>query len=445
MTLLYLCIFLAVIVHAFATRTDLFSPAKIFVLAYSSNLAVVSLQLSRYQGPWSSTTHMLFWGSAAMYIAGCMIARQMRSIFLPGLSGDPSHLRAALAEDAKSVNWSRFAHVLYFAASVYLFGYLVAVLLVGTIPILSENPDATRLEFIGASRFTNMAWFFGPAAIILSVEYLLFATSERRSKCRIGVLLAVVLVTYLTYLTRVDLFRALVFAALLYHYGRVNLRPKHLVLLGIGFVIAFVAFAFVRASTDVQSMISAAAGMRLPPWLLWAAQPYAYVVGNFWNMDYAFRMYVDGVGHYPREWGFELLRPFLGFIGLEAAFVESYGLDGVFNESIMKRSVSNSTNYVWHMYKDFGAIGLYLQTFIVGFAISVFYYNTFAKPTLLRVSLWCVLAGLIAFSVTTAFWTMWFAYMNLGLLAVAHGSVVLVGRRSWVLGNKSDTKWSQCT
>lgn len=427
MTLIYLAVIAAVVGWAFAARRDLFSPFRIFVLAYATNLAIDSLQLSRYQAGWSSTTHLLFWGSASLFVCGCFISWQMLKIAAPGISTEPRSIRSALAEDARAIDWPGFLGVYYGVAAFFLFGYVLAWAKIGTIPVLATHPDWVRVEFITASRISNASWFFGPMALMLGAEALLFGQLATVKRVKIILVASIVLVAYLTYLTRVDLFRAFIFCALMYHYGKSELTVRQMAVLGSGAVAFFILFAVVRAGTDTMAYITGAAGVKLPAKYMWFAQPYAYVVGNLWNMDFAFRQYVDGYRYYPMEWGFELLRPFLGFIGLEGAFTESYGLDGVFGESIARFDVNNSTNYVWHLYKDFGVVGLCVQSLLFGFALSTFYYNMFVRPTLLRMTLWALIAGLVAFSVTTAFWTMWFVYMNMLVLIVAHGRISLGG------------------
>jgi oligosaccharide repeat unit polymerase len=362
-----------------------------------------------------------------MFVGGCVLARQLAAVALPGMTLGVGHMSKAVLADAAGINWELFARVFYFAVAVFLVGYLVAWLKVGEIPLLSAEPDSARLRFIGASTLTNMAWFFGPTALMLAAEYLLFARVEIRRRRLVGAWAAFVLVVYLTYLTRVDLFRAVVFALLLYHYGCRELRLKHIAVVALVGIGMFAAFALVRSGTETLSVLRESAGVNLPPQLSLLAQFYTYVVGNFWNMDFAFRQYVDGYRSYPYEWGFELFRPMLQLLQLEPAITQSYGLDGVFNASIMRFGVSNSTNFVWHFYKDFGVLSAYGYSLLAGFFAAVFYYNTLARPSLLRVSLWCLIAGVILFSVTTAFWTMWFVYMNAVMLLIAHGKSAVIG------------------
>jgi hypothetical protein len=230
---------------------------------------------------------------------------------------------------------------------------------------------------------------------------------------------------YVTIAMRLDLFRFFVFALLFFHYGRRQLGLKEFLLAAAAGVVVFVIMYLIRIQGDAINQLNEVARVRMPDKYIWASQIYAYVVSNFWNMEYGFSRYVDGLGHYPMSWGFELFRPVMFLLQIESGMQTAYGFDSIFNDSVNFVKGMNSTVYLWHFYKDFGALGVYGLTFAAGLALGLFYRNMTRNPSLYRVALWAIFAGIIIFSITAALWEFWFTYLNLLVLSVAHRKVRL--------------------
>jgi oligosaccharide repeat unit polymerase len=425
MTFVYLFGLVVTILSAYYYQKDLFSPVRLYVCMYCFLLAVNSLRLSDYQTEWSLTTHLLFWGASALFIAGaCIMLLVNRVTNPPGPVNFPL-VKNAIAADALRMDWKWFFYVWLFCSCFFLASYAASAAISGTVPLLSAHSDKARMSFFGANFIANIGLFFGPLSLMLAAELLLFAAPNRARKWAVLAVSCAVLLLYFTIVTRLDLFRFVIFGLVIYHYGRKKLAPAQL-LYAFGFsILFFLVFFFVRARYDTMSIFADTYRLHMPKELFWTANMYTYLVNNFWNLDFALRKYVDGLYVYPHGFGFDLLRPFLFFTHLEAPMIKSWGFDSIMNESIVKVKGFNTVVYVWHFFKDFGVFGVYFLSLALGMLCTTFYINTLHRPSLFRIGLWGIFVGFILLSYHGPLWELWFVYMNILFLAIAHKRIKL--------------------
>jgi hypothetical protein len=282
-----------------------------------------------------------------------------------------------------------------------------------------------RKLFFGAGFFANFGLFFGPLSLILAAELLLFSTLSRPRAIVVWVVSLSSLLLYFTIITRLDLFRVVLFALVIYHYGKKDLSLAKL-LYAFGFsVIFFLIFYFLRIKYDTLNVFTETLRLHMPRGMLWAGNMYTYIANDFWNLDFAFRKYVDGTFSYPLGFGLNFFRPLVGLLGLETPLFHSYGFDSIMNESIIKVKGFNTVVYVWHFYKDFGAFGVYFLPLVLGMLCTTFYINTMHRPTLFRMALWGIFVGFILLSYHGPLWELWFVYINILFLAIAHKQIKL--------------------
>ncbi|MEO6098403.1 MAG: O-antigen polymerase [Fibrobacteria bacterium] len=425
MTWLYLAILLVTVGTALYRGGDLLSPARVYIALYSLLLALYSLKLSKLQTPWSASSHLLFWGANAMFVSGAFLALLMRKIKFPGFRLEFGRIRACLVSDAAGMDWQWFYRIFLICVCVYLASFAISAALTGGIPVFAKKPDDARLAFFSATGLTNYGMFFGPMALMLGMEMLIFSPKTERLRRRVMILGGIVLLLYISLVTRYDIFRFLIYSVALYHYGIKPLQAKHLAMgafavLGI-FMIAFL----VRINSDSIETFNEMVKVRMPANLAWASGIYAYIANDFWNFDYAIRKFEDGVGQYPLQYGFSLVRAPLYLLHLEGGIESAFGFDTIMNESSIKLKGFNTIIYVWHFYKDFGAIGVYLITLAFGLVISFYYQNTILRPTVFRVSMWALALPAIVLCYHAPLWELWFFYMNILVMLTAHRKISL--------------------
>jgi oligosaccharide repeat unit polymerase len=421
MTFLLLGVLAVAVATGLRRGGDLLSPSRIYIGVYSLLLSVYFLNLSQLQTPWAFSTHLLFWGSSFTFVAGGFWAWILAKSRHPEWQLDFVRLRASLAEDRAALDWRHFGKVLWFCIWGYLASFVISLVITGGLPAFMENPDRARMDFFSASLLTNYGIFLGPTSLMLGLEMLWFSDLSKQARRRVAAMLILVLLTYITIVTRYDLFRVLIFSIALYHYGKRPLRLPHLALgmsLAIGmFLVGFLA----RVSSDTIGTFNEMIKIKLPHRIAWASNIYAYLANDFWNLDFAMKRFVEaGDREYPMQWGASLFRPLLSNLHLEHPIVMSYGFDTMFNESATKVEGLNTVVYVWHLYKDFGFAGAFILTFVAGLCLWKFYLNTLMAPRLFGIAVLGILAGAVALSYHSPLWEMWFVYLNLGMIAIAH-------------------------
>lgn len=422
MTWVYLAVLAAALLPALNGRRDLLSPARVFICLYSLLLALYSLKLSRLQTPWSISTHYLFWGGNAMFLTGAALATLLRSAKFPRFRLDFAVLRATLAQEALAMDWRWFFRITVACALIFFASYAVSAAITGGIPALAKRPDEARIAFFGANIITNFGIFFGPIALMLCAEMMAFAPWDRVRRWQVLFLGASVLVVYLTLVTRYDIFRFIIFSLAIYHYRVRALRTKHLAV-GISVImVMFMTVFLLRFNMQTLETFNEFIKVKMPPRFAWASGPYAYLANDFWNMDYAFGKYVDGASRYPVQYGFGLFRAPMFLLHLDGLGV-GFGFDSIMNESIIKVKGFNTVIYVWHFYKDFGAIGVFALSLAFGLIVSIFYQNTLMKPTVFRIALWALALPAVVLSYHAPLWELWFFYMNILVLMVAHRKI----------------------
>jgi oligosaccharide repeat unit polymerase len=425
MTLIYLIVLGVTVLSASYYRKDLFSPVRLYVCIYSFLLAVDALRLCDYQTEWSLTTSLFFWGASGLFIAGSCIMLLVNKVSNPLARIDFLFVKGSLAADARRIDWKWFFNVWLFCSTVFLVSFTVSFLKSGYIPLFTANSEHLRNSFFGANFFASFGLFAGPLSLILASELVFFSTLGRRRTVVVWIVSVASLLCYFTIVTRLDLFRFLLFALVIYHYGKKRLSLVQL-LYAFGFsVVFFLIFFFLRIRYDTFGVFSEAYHLHLPAGMLWAGNIYLYIANNFWNLDFAFRKFVDGTFSYPFGYGLDLFRPLLGLSGMEVPLLASYGFDSILNESVRKVEGLNTIVYVWHFYKDFGAFGVYFLPLVFGMLLTAFYINTLHRPTLFRISMWAIFVGFILLSYHAPLWELWFIYVNILILAVAHKQIKL--------------------
>jgi oligosaccharide repeat unit polymerase len=417
----------ATVLSASYYNKDIFSPLRVFICIYAFLLAVNSLHLSGHQTPWALTTHLFFWGATCCFIAGAGLMLLVNRVCNPCAAFDFGSIRNGIRSDSRAMDWTWFFGVWVLCTAVFLSSYTASYLISGGIPMFATGPnaDTARGAFFGASLPTNIGLFFGPISLILATELLLFGTLLKKRRRAVMTVAIVTAALYVTVVTRLDLFRVVLFIIVIYHYG-----VKRLSLVQLGYVLGFSVLFFFLFSLfsvhyDTLGFWAETQKLHMPKEFIWCANIYSYVVNNFWNFDFGVQKFVDGNGYYPHGWGFDLMRPFLFLSHLEGGLEASYGFDSIMNESVVKVAGLNTVIYIWHFFKDFGAFGVYFLPLVGGMISTVFYINTVNSPTLFRAALWAMVVPCIILSYHAPLWELWFVYINLLVLAIAHRRLAL--------------------
>lgn len=423
MTYLLLGVLAVTIGTAFIRGNDLLSPSRIYICVYSLLLSVYHLHLSRLQTPWSTTSIILFCGASGMFLAAGFWIWMAGKIRFPAWKLDFAGIRSALTVDSAKTDWRWFYRVWGWSAGIYLACYAISAYLIGGLPAFMSDPDTARLRFFGATLLTNYGIFMGPISLMLGIELLWFGHLSKEERWRVRIVQIILFLSYLAIVTRYDIFRFFIFSVILYHYGKRRLGVG-LILGCVGLIMSlFLAGMLIRVNMDLVETFNEVIKVKMPKHLAWASNIYAYIANDFWNFDFAVRKFVDGDQYYGFQYGVGLFRALLFNLRLEYPLVSAYGFDTLFNESATKVHGLNTVIYVWHFYKDFGYAGAFLLPFAAGLFLWKFYLNSMISPTLFRLAIWGLLAGGLALSYHTPLWELWFIYLNILVVAIAHRKI----------------------
>ncbi len=418
MTLVYLSILLIVIFSAIYLRQDLVSPSRIYLGVYSLLLVVYSLNLSRLQTPWSTTSSILFYGATGMFLFGNIAGSLVASAQNTGWTFSFKELKDRLHADAETVDWTWVYRVFFVSFSIFIISFLVSYAITGEIPMFSSNPDKSRIRFFLATGPTSHGLFFGPISMMIAAQILFLGRISKVKKRTCIFAFTLTLLLFLTLVTRFDLFRFIIFFVVIYHYASKNLNLKHIVSGFLVLLILFLAAFFVRANLDAVGTFNEMVKIKLPKNIAWASNIYAYVANNFWNFDFAVRKFVEGDNYYPFQYGVGLFRAPLYLTRLEGTLDLGYGFDTIMNESIQLVKGLNTTIYVWHLYKDFGITGVFLLSLFGGIFLSIFYQNFIRQPSVFLLGIWGIIVGIILLSYHVPLWEFWYIYLNLLMMAI---------------------------
>jgi oligosaccharide repeat unit polymerase len=407
-------------------KKDFFSPAVFFILLYAILLAVNFLRLTPIQTPWSTTTHLLFWSSLVLYLCGCAIVFLLFHVKKTSYDFSFPDIHAHLQEDARSLDWGRFRIVWIICMGIFFLSFISSIAITGNVPVFADDPNEARMKFFGASTLGAYGMHFGPLSLMLACEMVLFMPQGKKSLLSIGIISFIVFVFYAMIVTRIDIFRTMLFCFVLINYGKRRITLKHMTaLIGLGILI-FVVFSLIRVSHSATEAIISSYQFKIPKKLAWSVNMYVYLANNFWNFDYGVQKFIDGNNAYNFGYGFHFFRGlyFLSFV--EDPIVRMFGLETLYNQAITKVHGLNTVVFPWHFYSNFGSFGVFFFSLIMGLIISFFYRNTFLHATLFRLSLWALIIGLLFTSFMIPYWEFWMLYMNIFFFAIAHGKLKAV-------------------
>jgi oligosaccharide repeat unit polymerase len=423
MTWFFLFLAAAIALRVSSLKKDFFSPAVFFTLLFSFLLAIVSLHLTPIQTPWSSTTHLLFWSSLALYLCGCAIIYALFHVKKPLYTFSFSSIRAHLKEDALKLDWNRLWWVWLLCVGIFLASFFAALVIYGNLPILANNPNEARLKFFSASTLGNYGMHFGPLSLMLGCEMLLFMPRKGKSVHFISMVLLIVFALYATIVTRVDIIRTILFCFVLVNYGRKTINLKHIGLLAGFGLLLFFSFSFIRFSQSAAETLVSTYQFQIPKQFAWCVTMYVYIANNFWNFDYAVQKFIDCNQAYNFGYGFNFFRGFYFLAKLEDPIVKMFGFDNLYNASITKVHGLNTVLFPWHFFTNFGYFGIFFFSLLMGLLVSLYYRNTFLHATLFRTVMWALVIGVLFVSYMVPYWEFWMLYMNVIVFAIAHGKI----------------------
>lgn len=349
------------LLQAWWLKKDFFSPANVYCFTQTLSLGVAYLQLDKMMTPFHLKT-WLFWGGALLSF---LMGASLLKLLYKSKASIPSFDKV---EAQYQYNWSLHVLLSFIPFIFFLIGIYGIIQKAGTLLVFTDNPSKWMTKEISYGYFAIM--FSSGPLVVLSFGLAIFKRFNPyftpRLIARIMVPMVIAL-NLMAYPNRTSLFMNLGFLLILSNYLRKKISSALILLVIIIAASFFMALGMIRsqyASDSVESMAIETA----------VELPYKYIANNYWNFDYAINPSVDRDFH-PFTYGVDFFHGPFEYFKVGGAFRSSYGWDSPFNESIMKEKGYNTVSYLWEIYKDLGAFGVFILPFFASFLLYFLFYK----------------------------------------------------------------------
>lgn len=337
-------------------KKDFFSPATIYCFTQSLTLGIAYLQLHPAMTPFHPKTWMFWIGALVSFSAGSFLVH-----FITKSKGSP--VLISPPSPPSGYNWKLHILLSFIPFFIFLIGIYGLVQKTGSLLVFADDPARWMTKDIDYSYYAAM-FSSGPLLV------LLFGVASfkkynvhfyTRVVARVMVVASIVL-NLLAYPNRGALFFNLGALVILSNYLRKRISAILVLSLLSLAIIAFLGISIIRNQYGLNSVERMALNTAVE-------LPYKYLANNYWNLDYAINPPPEKEYH-PHTYGIDFFYGVFDYLRIGGSFRSSYHWDGLFNESVEKVSGLNTASYLWEVYKDLYAPGIFLFPFFCAIALT---------------------------------------------------------------------------
>lgn len=385
MTLLsYICLLLVLILLAtiFRKNTDVFSPARLFLIIWLIAIGLADLKLSRYQKHWSDFGWIallipLFSTLTGMFIVYVInFGKPIRSV------NSIRHLLKSYSINSKLL--FKYVTILFLA---YIVSYFVTYWVVGYITLFTSKPDLARRDWqlFGFGLFVQSI----PAILYLIVVYLVLIRSKLSRKIVLIIFFVIAFTTYFFLLQRYYLIFSILVSAVFLYYSTHKIRTRNVLIFIPVLSVIFYWVSSIRLGRYLANYLYYLSQMKFSIRYAIFTEFYMYVVMNLENFANAVEKLQNFTyGIYTFDFLFALT-------GIKHTVAEYLHLKEY--PDLITGSFNTYTMY-FIFYRDFGFIGLCLVPLLLGMFFSAAFYNMKKSPSIISVSIYAIIVFLIIFS-----------------------------------------------
>jgi len=366
----------------FKKETDVFSPARLFLIIWSLAIGLADLKLSRYQINWTNYSWIMLLISLSSMLIGMFI------VYVINLDKPLKKIESIrLSIKKNTFNSQMLFRYVVFLFIAYLVSYIVSALVIGFIPYFTLFPGVARNDW-GIFGFGLFVQSF-PAVIYLSILYFIITKSQVYKKIWLVLILLITTATYLLLLQRYYVVFAIILTAISLYYFTNLLKVKNVIIFTIIIFVSVFSMTFIRLTGTISNYLYYLSDMRFNIRYALFTEPYMYIVMNLENFAHA----VDKVERFT-----------YGLFSFDFVFA----LSGLKHEAVKYLSLPEFPNLLTNNYNtytmffiyywDFGIIGLGIVPMILGGLFSTAYYSMRRNPTITSISIYSVFAFVIIFS-----------------------------------------------
>lgn len=375
-------IFFLMIISFFKKGTDIFSPARIFLLVWSMAIGLADLKLSWHQYEWN----LFSWAVILISISSVLLG--MFIVYVINFGDESISIKATrnLIMNYK-MNIKLLYKIIIIIFLLYFISYITIYLIVGFIPLFTALPNITRTKWsvFGFGLIIHLA----PAILYFIVLYFLNVRKKTVSKLSLSLIALVTLGSFLLLLQRFDLVIAIILSIVFFYYGTNKFSFKNVIIVSLLFIVFMYSISTVRVSSLFIEYLYMTSKMKFSSQYAFLTEPYMYVVMNLEN----FANVVNNFDTY--SFGYFTFDFVLALTGLKH-WIAEYAQLKEFPELITAEF--NTYTMFFTYYRDFGIIGLFIIPLGLGMLISNLYHKMRVKPNLNSISLYGIFLIVIIFS-----------------------------------------------
>jgi oligosaccharide repeat unit polymerase len=370
------------IISLFVKETDILSPARLFLIIWSLAVGLSELKFSRFQFTWSFYS----WLILAIALGGVLLGMYVIYVinFNNKITGKWTN---KFIVQNFNINSNKLFHIIIILSALYAVSFYISYLVVGYLPIFSISPGLARLNW-GIFGFGLIVQSV-PAILFMIVLYFFYARKAYFKKALLALLFLFVFFSYFLLLQRLYLVFFLILAGLFWYYKAPKVKIRTILFITAVIVLIVYVMSTFRASKTVANLLYLISEMKFSKEYAIFTEPYMYIVMNLENFANSVNKLADFTYGY---YSFDFI---LALTGIKHMLAEYNNISDLSN--IITSSYNTSTMFFVY-FRDFGAIGLGLISFIIGMVFNGLYLNMKKNPTLQSVTLYLCVVFLILFS-----------------------------------------------
>ncbi|NJD23517.1 MAG: oligosaccharide repeat unit polymerase [Melioribacter sp.] len=375
-------IFVLLMISLFKKDTDVFSPARLFVIIWSLAIGLTDLKLSRYQIIWTDFSWIMILISLFSMLTGMFIVYVI-NIDKPVKKID--FVRNSFKENF--FDSSKLFRYVIFLFQAYIVSYIVSALVIGFVPLFTLYPGVARNDW-GIFGFGLFVQSF-PAIIYLIILYYIITKGQRKEKILLAFIFFVTSFTYALLLQRYYVVFAIILSAVSMYYMTNLLRLKNVLVITVIIMIVIFSMTFVRLTGTISNYLYYLSDMKFNVKYALFTEPYMYVAMNLENYAHS----VDKINNFT--YGIFSFDFVFALAGIKHQVVEYLRLP---KYPFLLSNNYNTYTMFFIYYWDFGILGLGLIPMMLGALFSKLYYKMRRNPNLNTISVYSIFSFVIIFS-----------------------------------------------
>lgn len=353
---LFLVVLLCVL-QAWVFKKDFFTPPTIYCFSQCITLGIAYIKFDKTMTDFQLKTWLFWIGAMLSFCIGSYLVRlTAKSRGVP--------VRIVEASPPESYDWKMHVVLSFIPFLLFLVGVYGIIQTAGNLVLLTDTPSEWMKKDTNYGSYT-VFFSSGPICVLLfgAAAFKKFNPLKRLRWLARFMVLFTISINFMAYPSRGTLFLSVGMLVIMFNYLCKRISAAWIMVFLAFAAAGFIGIATVRDQYEGNSV----KGMAMDAML---DLPYKYVSNNYWNFDYAINPSPDKEYH-PHTYGIDFFYGMFEFFRVSGSFRSSYRWDGLFNERIEKVRGLNTASYLWEVYKDLYAPGIFLFPFFVGLALSV--------------------------------------------------------------------------